>query len=71
MLFRSYLFMQNNPKRPEALTEKRMNELLVQILESLEPQEAEIYTAMLMKDIKVPYLTPKLINEAFKGLLPE
>jgi hypothetical protein len=46
-------------------------ELLLQLLESLEPPEAEVYIAMLLKDLKVPYLTPKLVNEAFKGLLPE
>ena len=70
-LSKVYLFMENNPKRPEALTEKRMNELLVQILESLEPKEADVYIAMMLKDLKVPYLTAKLVNEAFKGLLPE
>ncbi len=66
-----YLFMEGNPRTPPALTQKRKEELLVQILESLEPQEADIYAAMIMKDLKVPYLTPKLVNEAFKGLLPE
>jgi hypothetical protein len=70
-LEKAYLFMENNPRTPSALKDKRRNELLIQLLESLEPKEAEIYTAMLMKDLKVPYLTPKLVNEAFKGLLPE
>lgn len=70
-LSKVYLFMEGNPKTPPALTDKRRNELLVQLLESLEPKEAEIYAAMIMKDLKVPYLTPKLVNEAFKGLLPE
>jgi hypothetical protein len=70
-LSKIYLFMEGNPKTPPALTEKRKNELLIQLLESLEPKEAEIYCAMIMKDLKVPYLTPKLVNEAFKGLLPE
>ena len=70
-LNRAYLFQEGNPKTPPALTEKRKLELLTQILESLEPKEAEIYAAMLMKQLKVPYLTPKLVNEAFKGLLPE
>lgn len=70
-LSKVYLFMENNPRTPPALTEKRKQELLIQLLESLEPKEAEIYAAMLMKDLKVPYLTPKLVNEAFKGLLPE
>ena len=66
-----YLFMENNPKTPAGLTEKRRTELLTQILESLEPKEADIYIAMMLKDLKVPYLTAKLVNEAFKGLLPE
>lgn len=70
-LSKVYLFMEGNPKTPAALTDKRKEELLIQMLESLEPQEADIYIAMIMKDLKIPYLTPKLINEAFKGLLPE
>lgn len=70
-LSKVYLFMEGNPKTPAALTEKRREELLIQMLESLEPQEADIYIAMMLKDLKVPYLTPKLVNEAFKGLLPE
>ena len=65
-----YLFMEGNPRTPPALTEKRKLELLVQLLESLEPKEAEIYAAMLLKDLKIPYLTPKLVKEAFKDLLP-
>ena len=70
-LQKAYLFQEGNPRCPPALTEKRRDELLIQLLESLEPAEAEIYAAMIMKQLKVPYLTPKLINEAFKGLLPE
>jgi hypothetical protein len=66
-----YLFQEGNPRTPPALTEKRRDELLIQILESLEPKEAEVYAAMIMKQLKIPYLTPKLVNEAFKGLLPE
>mgnify|MGYP003334799184 FL=1 len=66
-----YLFMENNPRTPPALTDKRKDELLVQLLESLEPKEADVYIAMMLKDLKVPYLTAKLVNEAFKGLLPE
>ena len=37
-----YLFMENNPRTPPALTDKRKNELLVQLLESLEPKEANV-----------------------------
>lgn len=70
-LQRAYLFQEGNPRTPEGLTEKRKSELLIQILESLEPQEAEVFTNMLQKDLKVPYLTQGLVNEAFQGLLPQ
>jgi hypothetical protein len=70
-LQRVYLFQEGNPKAPPALTEKRKEELLIQILESLEPKEAEVYANMLKKDLKVPYLTEALVNEAFAGLLPK
>lgn len=70
-LTRVYLFVEGNERRPAGLTQKRETELLVQLLESLEPQEAEVFANMLRKDLKIPYLTPNLINEAFPGLLPE
>lgn len=70
-LSRAYLFQEGNPKRPPALTEKRREELLIQLLESLEPPEAEVFANMLRKDLKVPYLTQALVNEAFPGLLPQ
>lgn len=70
-LSKVYLWTEGSPKRPEGLTEKRATELLLQLLESLEPKEAEIFASMLRKDLKVPHLTVKLINEAFPGLLPE
>lgn len=70
-LSRVYLFVEGNTKRPEGLTEKRATELLIQLLESLEPAEAEVFASMLQKDLKVPHLTVKLVNEAFPGILPE
>lgn len=70
-LSRIYLFMKDNPRVPEGLTEKRKNEILIQILESLEEKEADVFVGILKKDLKVPYLTPALINEAFTGLLPQ
>ena len=66
-----YLFTQGHPKVSPNLTDKRKLELLIQILESLEGKEADVYAAMLKKDLKIPHLTPKLISEAFPGLLPE
>ena len=69
-LQRVYLFQEGNPKTPPTLTDKRKIELLIQILESLEPKEAEVFVGMIQKDLKVPYLTQALVNEAFQGLLP-
>ena len=65
-----YLFMEGNPRTPPALTEQRRDQLLIQILESLEKPEAEVYINMLKKDLKVPYLTEALVNDAFPNLLP-
>ena len=70
-LSRIYLFVKDNPRVPEGLTEKRKNEILIQILESLEEKEADVFIGILKKDLKVPYLTPALVNEAFAGLLPQ
>lgn len=70
-LSRVYLWVEGNPKTPKGLTEKRATELLLQLLESLEPKEAEVFASMMRKDLKIPHLTVKLINEAFPGLLPE
>lgn len=70
-LSRVYLFVEGNTRRPEGLTEKRAEEILIQLLESLEEKEAEVFANMIRKDLKVPYLTSNLINEAFPGLLPE
>ena len=70
-LSRIYLFTKDNPRVPEGLTEKRKNEILIQILEALEEEEADVFISILKKDLKVPYLTPALIDEAFPGLLPQ
>jgi hypothetical protein len=70
-LSKVYLFMENNPKVSPNLTLERKEQLLIQILESLEKHEAEVFANMIKKDLKVPHLTAKLANEAFPGLLPE
>jgi hypothetical protein len=68
-LTKVYLFMKNNPRTPAGLTEERKKQLLIQLLESMEPPEAEVYCNMIKKDLKIPYLTEALVNEAFEGLL--
>lgn len=67
---RIYLFTEGSKRAPATLTEKRKNEILIQILESLESKEAKIFSDMLMKNLKVKGLTYKLVQEAFPGLLP-
>ena len=41
------------------------------MLESFEPREADMYMRMLNKDLKVPYLTEKLLKEVFPSLINE
>ena len=69
VLDRVYLFVKDNPRRPAGLSTQRQTELLIQILESIEEPEADVFIGMLKKDLKIPYLTPALVNEAFPGLL--
>jgi hypothetical protein len=66
-----YIFMENHPRVSPNLSLDRKTQLLVQTLESLEPREAEVYTNIILKDQKVPYLTEALINDAFPDLLPK
>lgn len=70
-LGRVYLFTEGNPRVPPGLTDDRKKQILTQILESLEEPEANVFAGMLLKDLKVPYLTTALVNEAFEGLLPQ
>jgi hypothetical protein len=54
----------------EKLTPEKRNELLLQILESLEPREAEVIIGIFQKDLGVKGLNYKFIKEAFPQLLP-
>jgi hypothetical protein len=68
-LRRLYLFLEGDP-RSEQLTERRRNEILVQMLESIEPREAEIILGIFQKDLGVKGLDYKFVKEAFPNLLP-
>lgn len=73
VLNRIYLFMEFHPRLPLSLTMERKKQILTQILESLEPREAEVFSNILLKNKKdpyrVPYLTASLVNTAFPGLI--
>lgn len=68
---RAYLFEKNNPRVSPDLTMERRKHILTQILEALEPKEAEIYAGMLMKRLPVKGLTYDLVRDAFPDLLPK
>ena len=61
------IFVKGHPKS-NGLKEKRIKELLIQILESMHPDESEIFTQMLKKKLKVKGLTAKLVLEVFPDL---
>ena len=67
-LGRVYLFQEGNPKVPANLSEKRKEEILIQILEALEEKEAQVFMNMLLKKQKVPGLNAKIVKEAFPDL---
>ena len=68
-LRRLYMFQEGN-STAEALTPKRREELLLQMLESIEPREAEVIIGILSKDLGVRGLDYKFVKEAFPKLLP-
>jgi hypothetical protein len=65
---KAYLFIDGHPKRNPDLMEDRQNKVLIQVLESLEAKEAELFVAMLKKSVKVPQLTKTLIEKTFPGI---
>jgi len=54
----------------EKLTDKRRTDLLFQLLNSLEPREAEIIMGIFTKDQGVKGLDYKFVKEAFPQMLP-
>ena len=68
-LRRLYMFLQGN-ETAEKLTDKRRNELLIQMLESIEPRDAEIILGIFQKDQHVKGLTYNFVKEVFPQLLP-
>lgn len=64
-----YLFQIGN-STAENLTPRKQNELLIQLLESLEPREAEVIIGIFRKDQGVSGLTYKFVKEAFPNMIP-
>ena len=68
-LRRLYMFREGDPTA-ESLTEKRRTEILLQLLEALEPREAEVILGIFQKDLGVKGLDYKFVKEAFPDLIP-
>lgn len=62
---RVYLFQKDNPRVNPQLTQQRKEQLLIQILESLEAKEAEVFANMIMKKPPTKGLTKKIVQEVF------
>lgn len=68
-LRRLYLFLEGDPTS-EQLTKQRRTELLIQMLESIEPREAEVILGIFQKNQNVKGLDYKFVKEAFPKMLP-
>lgn len=69
-LDRVYLFVKGSKRADPNLTQERREQILIQILESLEAKEAEVFMNMILKKQKVSGLTADLVREAFPNLIP-
>lgn len=67
-LGRIYLFIKDDRRTPSTLTEKRREQILIQILETLEKREAEVFMNMFLKKQKVKNLNVDIVREAFPDL---
>lgn len=67
---RMYLFIDGHPQAP-VLTAQKRQQLWVQLLESVSPQDAELLDAM--KDKRSPWkrISRHLTKTAYPGLLPD
>jgi len=63
-----YRYIKDHPKRSPNLTDKKKESLLAVTLESLHAKDAEIFSNLLRKDLKIKYLTPNIIKAAFPNI---
>ncbi|MEX0598699.1 MAG: hypothetical protein WD512_19605 [Candidatus Paceibacterota bacterium] len=70
LLNKSYLFTLNDPRVAPELTLEKKKTIFLQLIETLEEKEAQVFCNMLLKDLKVKFLTYNLVKETFPDLLP-
>tara|TARA_B100001964_G_scaffold225022_1_gene272431 strand:+ start:69 stop:500 length:432 start_codon:yes stop_codon:yes gene_type:complete len=61
------IFVKGHP-RSKGVTEQRLSELLIQVLESMNENESALYVGMLKKKLKIKGLTEKLVLGVFPDL---
>ena len=64
-----YMFQKGN-EIADKLTDKKREQLLVELLQNLEPREAEVIMGIFRKDFGVKGLDYKFVKEAFPAMLP-
>lgn len=67
-MLKIYRFIKDHPKRAANFGGKKQQNIFTEILENLYKDEAELLIRMAKKDLRVPYLTPTLIKEAYPGI---
>jgi hypothetical protein len=65
---RIYLFVVGHTKTPPNITEEKKESILKNMLEAIHKEEALFLIKMLKKDIKVKFLTAKLVKEAYPDI---
>ena len=65
---RMYLFIEGG--HPD-LKQNRREQLFVELLEMLDPEDAKLLLAVKEKHLPYPGITPELIRKGFPGVLPE
>ena len=63
-----YRFIKGHPRRTTDISEKKKTQLMAVILESLHKDEADLMVRCLKKDLGIPFLTAKLVKEAFPDI---
>jgi hypothetical protein len=65
---RLYRFIKGHPKKSVGLTGEKQQNLLINVLESIHKDEAELLIKVMKREAKIPYLTSQIVKEAFPGI---
>jgi len=65
---RLYRFVKGHPKKAVGLTGEKQQNLLINVLESIHKDEAELLIKVMKREAKIPYLTAQIVKEAFPGI---